>query len=93
MTTAQSIKRKKRMELPAALLTGSTTVLRPVAAEDLPVLHRWDEDPEIRTLMGQNYLEVSIHDWFHSLQTERTCRAWAIENQEGRLIGNSSLRS
>jgi RimJ/RimL family protein N-acetyltransferase len=91
MTTAQSLKRKKRLELPAALLKGSTMALRPIAPEDLPVLQRWDEDPEIRVLMGQNYLDLSIHEWFHSLQTGRTCRAWAIENLEGRLIGELEL--
>ncbi|MDB4894638.1 MAG: putative acetyltransferase [Firmicutes bacterium] len=91
MTTAQSLTRKKRMDLPAALLTGATTVLRPIAAEDLPVLQRWDDDPEISALMGQKYLEVNIRDWFHSLPTDRTCRAWAITNQGGRLIGELEL--
>ncbi|HWI62310.1 MAG TPA: GNAT family N-acetyltransferase [Symbiobacteriaceae bacterium] len=72
-------------------MVGALTVLRKVVADDLPVLHAWDTDPEIIGLMGRKYAEMEIADWFRSLTSDRTCRTWAIETPEGRLIGELEL--
>jgi len=72
-------------------LVGAVTIMRPVAAHDLPVLEAWDEDPEIIALMGRKYADRSTTDWFRSLQGRRTCRAWVIMTHDQRLIGELEL--
>jgi RimJ/RimL family protein N-acetyltransferase len=91
MTTAETLKRRKRAEIPAELLVGNATVMRPVAEEDLSVLQAWDDDPEIIALMGRRYVDSTASDWFRTLATERSNRAWVIENREGRLVGELEL--
>lgn len=90
MTTAQQSKRKKTAP-EADLLVGAVTVMRPVAALDLPVLEAWDNDPTIIALMGKKYSRETTQQWFESLATDRTCRTWAIDTHEGRLIGELEL--
>ncbi|HEY3368157.1 MAG TPA: GNAT family protein [Symbiobacteriaceae bacterium] len=90
MPIIQSEKARGRA-IPAGLLLGETTVMRPVTPGDLPLLQAWDEDPVVTELMGRKYGETNSADWFRSLQTERTCRAWMIENKDGRVVGELEL--
>lgn len=71
-------------------LGGALTILRPVCSEDLPVLAEWDDDPEIVALMGRKF-ESSIHEWFRHTLTDRRCRAMAIEDLAGHLVGEIEL--
>lgn len=84
-------KRPKKTDGELDRVVGQRTVLRRIVAADLPTLHAWDVDPEIIGLMGRKFAEMDIADWFRGLQRDRTCRTWAIETHEGRLIGELEL--
>lgn len=71
----------------AARWDGPLTVLRPITAADLPTLAAWDRDPEIVALMGRKFQDDSAQDWYRRIQAGRTCRALAVEDKGGRLIG------
>lgn len=73
-----------------SILTGRVTVLRPLRPEDLPTLAMWDEDAEILALMGHRY-QSSIEEWFRHVRTDRGCRALAIEDMAGNLVGEVEL--
>lgn len=90
---AKETKDKKPRKTDADLdrVVGRLTVLRRVTAADLPMLQAWDVDPAIVELMGRKYADLDIADWYRSLNSDRTCRTWAIESLEGRLIGELEL--
>lgn len=88
MTIAQTTKRKGKAHVASEILVGTVTALRPIAEADLPVLQGWDADPAIVALMGRQFGDVTVRDWFRSL---RSGRAWAIQTLEGRLIGELEL--
>lgn len=73
-------------------LDGQRVRLRPIAREDLPALHAWDEDPEIVALMGRKFqgFDESPQDWYRRMLTSRRTRALGIEVNE-RLIGEIEL--
>lgn len=91
MTIAVSTQQKRRGQPPSDQLVGAATLIRPVREADLPALQAWDNDPAIIALMGQKYAKTDIVDWFDSLRTDRSCRAFVIETLEGRLIGELEL--
>lgn len=66
-------------------------MLRPVTRDDLPVLQAWDADPVIIELMGRKFQEMNADEWLRSLDTGRNCRAWVIEDLDGRPIGELQL--
>lgn len=72
-------------------VVGAATVLRPVQSGDLVTIEAWDHDPSITALMGRNYIQTSVQQWYRSLTKGRICRAWAIETKERRLIGELEL--
>ncbi|HYF91487.1 MAG TPA: GNAT family N-acetyltransferase [Symbiobacteriaceae bacterium] len=84
-------KRPRKADAELDRVIGRLTVLRRVVAADLPILHAWDVDPEIIGLMGRKYAEMDISDWFRAVNSDRTCRTWAIETLDGRLIGELEL--
>jgi RimJ/RimL family protein N-acetyltransferase len=78
------------MPQPGAALAGRLTTLRPIRQEDLQLLAQWDEDPDIVALMGRRY-QCSVQEWFHHTLTDRRCRALAIEDLAGNLVGEVEL--
>lgn len=83
-----------KARLAAGDLVGGLTVLRPIAAADLPRLSRWDEDPEIIALMGRRFAAggPSPEEWYRRVCQDRHCRVLAIETRHGReLIGELEL--
>ena len=75
-------------------ILGKTVVLRAVEEEDLPLLHKWANDPEIQLIMGSGYFPSSkqFHKkWFDSLQDDKLNQRFAIEAPDVGLIGLSSL--
>lgn len=92
MAIAQTTRRKSKVDVDSDILVGSVTSLRPITEADLPVLQSWDDDPAIIALMGRQFGgDVSVDDWYRSLRSGRACRAWAIETNEGRFIGEVEL--
>jgi RimJ/RimL family protein N-acetyltransferase len=73
-----------------ALLTGSRVCLRPVTGSDLPLLERWDEDPEIEALMGRRFTAVQPTEWLRNHLTGRSGLAWMVE-ETGRPVGELEL--
>lgn len=83
--------RTRKVDRELDSVTGHLTTLRQLVAADLPLLQAWDDDPEIIALMGRKYAETNVTDWFRSLKRDRTCRIWAIDTSEGKLIGEFEL--
>ncbi|MEW8978451.1 MAG: GNAT family protein [Symbiobacterium sp.] len=72
-------------------LPGPSAVrLRPVEADDLSLLRRWDEDPVIAALMGRRFVNVDPADWLRNLRGDRSGRMWMIEWQ-GQPVGEVEL--
>lgn len=84
-------KRSRKADAELDRLAGHLTILRRVVAADLPIMQAWDDDPEIIALMGRKYAETDVSDWFRSLNRDRTCRTWAIDTHDGKLIGELEL--
>lgn len=92
MMKSEANSKQRRTVLPGSeRLAGSLTALRPIEPADLPILQGWDNDPAIIELMGRKYEETAVEDWYQTIERNRTCRALAIETQEGRLIGELEL--
>lgn len=91
MGNATTTTGRKRAETEPERWTGQRTVLRQVTAADLPILQVWDADPAIIALMGRKFQDMNVEDWFQSVNRKQSCRAWVIENLEGRLIGELEL--
>lgn len=88
METTES--NNKTVPAGTAVLAGQTVTLRPVGMADLPLLQVWDADPAIIALMGRRFDEQAPEDWFRSLRSRRSCRAWIVE-AAGRSVGEIEL--
>lgn len=78
----------------AAFLIGKRVQLRPFEKNDLPLLVRWNNDPEIRGLTGEVY-PFSSHAaeaWFERIKDDPN-RVWFIieERETGNPIGECGL--
>lgn len=93
MATATAIRVESRAKgwLVGSVLEGNVTTMRPVAADDLPIMALWDSDPAIIAVMGRKYEQTSAEEWLQELTVARNCRAWAIETKAGRLVGELEL--
>lgn len=75
-------------------IKGKKVTLRAIEQEDLLLLQKWANDPQIQTLMGTIYFPSSkiFHQkWFEKLHEEPLNQRFAIEAPELGLIGISSL--
>ena len=73
---------------------GKRVVLRGIEEEDLPLLHKWANDPEIRHQLGGRHFPSSMDyelRWFASLQTDHLNQRFAIDVPELGLIGTANL--
>lgn len=75
----------------AARLCGRLAAIRPVGADDLPVLRAWDEDPEIVALMGRKFPDLGSEDWQAAALSRRNRRPMVIETCAGKVIGEIEL--
>jgi RimJ/RimL family protein N-acetyltransferase len=91
MANASNTKKRSRAEGDTDRLIGERIALRRVSPADLAVLQAWDEDPEIEALMGRRFAATDAAEWLRAVSRGRTCRAWVIEDQEGRPIGELEL--
>jgi len=78
----------------AVFLSGKRISLRPVEAYDLPLLHTWMNDPEIRGLTGEvtpTSLQ-GVDQYFENLQNDSS-RIWfvIVVKGEDRVIGECGL--
>ena len=76
-------------------IKGKKVILRAIEESDLPLLHKWANDPEIQSTMGSIYFPSSIRfhkKWFEDLQGDSLNQRFAIETPDVGLIGLSSLK-
>jgi diamine N-acetyltransferase len=75
-------------------LIGEHTYLRPLEREDLPLLRRWANDPEIRGITGEvtPMSQAAADEFYEKVRTDRD-RVWfVIVVKEGhRMIGECGL--
>src|SRR4030042_834081 len=75
-------------------LRGRRVILRPFGRDDLPVLARWINDPEVREYIGPFLpkTEIAEEEWLHKQTDNASEVILAIETvEEGRLIGSMGL--
>ncbi len=75
-------------------IKGKSVVLRAVEREDLDLLHKWANNPELQAIMGNIYFPSSraYHEqWYENLQGDILNQRFAIDAPEVGLIGVSSL--
>ncbi len=78
----------------SAFLIGKRVQLRPIEKGDLPLIVRWNNDPEIRGLTGEVYPATlqSEEAWYDRIKDDSS-RVWFIieERETGNPIGECGL--
>jgi len=75
-------------------IIGKKITLRAVEKEDLPILHRWANDPATQDIIGNIHFPSSMdyqNSWFDKLQKDELNQRFAIDTPELGIIGISSL--
>ena len=75
------------------MILGAKTRLRAIEREDIPTFVRWFNDPEVRHYL-EMYLPMSKaqeENWFEAQLKDTSSHIFAIETEEGALIGNIGL--
>jgi len=75
------------------MLEGKLTILRPLTLDDLVFVKEWGKNPEINQyLSGSFKVEMlTLNDNFEDILRKRNCKVFALEDKNGRLIGNLKL--
>ncbi|MBS1158798.1 MAG: wfbC [Proteobacteria bacterium] len=75
---------------------GKKIVLRAIEEDDLPLLHKWSNDPSIQSMLGGWHFPVGMQDqrkWFSSLSFSSDNQRFAIQAPDLGLIGTANLVS
>lgn len=75
-------------------IIGKSVILRAIEHEDLPLLQKWSNDPEINYMLGGWHFPSSKQDqskWFQSLNLTSLGQRFAIEVADLGLIGMANL--
>lgn len=73
-------------------LTGERVILRPLTTSDLPLLWRWNADPELNRLAGEKFARLrDARDWLLNLLKNPRRLGFAVETHDGRVIGDLEL--
>ena len=75
-------------------IKGKVVLLRAIEREDLTLLHKWANDPEIQTMLGGWHFpgSMTITDtWYEQLQSNVLNQRFAIDSCEHGLIGTANL--
>lgn len=75
-------------------IRGKRIVLRAVEQSDLPLLHRWSNEPELQDILGNIHFPSSYEfhkAWFDGLRTDGLNQRLAIDAPDLGLIGLSSI--
>jgi len=71
-------------------IIGEKVILRAIEKEDLDLLHKWSNDPEINYMLGGWHFPSSFQDqekWFSNLSMRDNNQRFAIDTEELGLIG------
>jgi len=77
-------------------IRGKRVSLRAIEREDLPVLNRWANDPEIQRMIGGWHFPTNLQDqeaWFSALSCNSPNQRFAVEADGIGLIGTANLVS
>ncbi len=81
-------------DIQTPFLLGERVYLRPLEREDLPLICKWANDPEIRALTGEvtPMSRAGAEEWFERVRTDRD-RVWFIValKENDRPIGEAGL--
>lgn len=75
-------------------IKGKTVTLRAIEKEDLSLLHKWSNDPEINYMLGGWHFPSSQQDqekWFNNLSLSGLNQRFAIDAPSTGLIGMANL--
>jgi len=75
-------------------IKGKKVVLRAIEKDDLELLHKWSNDPEINYLLGGWHFPSSLQDqekWFNTLSLNSNNQRFAIDTADLGLIGMANL--
>ena len=75
-------------------IRGKHVLLRAIERDDLPLLHRWANDPDIQRQLGGWHFPTSRkdqEDWLATLSCNSLHQRFAVETVELGLIGTSNL--
>lgn len=75
-------------------IKGKKIRLRAIEQEDLELLHKWANDPEINNMIGGWHFPTSKKDqqkWFESFSVSSPNQRFAIDTEELGLIGTANL--
>ena len=75
-------------------IKGKKILLRAIEEDDLPLLHKWANDPSSQDIIGDIHFPSSMQfhkKWFENLQNDVLNQRFAIEAPEIGLIGISSI--
>jgi RimJ/RimL family protein N-acetyltransferase len=75
-------------------IEGKKIILRAIEENDLPLLHKWANDPKTQDIIGNIHFPSSFEyqkKWFSGLQNDSLNQRFAIEAEDTGLIGISSI--
>lgn len=75
-------------------IRGKLVQLRAIESEDLPLLHKWSNDPEINYKLGGWHFPSSMqdqHKWYQSLNLNNNNQRFSIDADGYGLIGMANL--
>ena len=75
-------------------IQGEKVLLRAINENDLPLLHKWSNDPEINYMLGGWHFPSSEEDqekWFNGLSLNSNNQRFAIVTEDLGLIGMANL--
>lgn len=75
-------------------IVGKKVVLRAIEKEDLHLLQKWANDPDIQYMLGGWHFPTNQNDqekWFHSLSCSSLNQRFMVVNNEHTSIGMANL--
>ncbi len=75
-------------------LQGENVTLRAIELEDLPILQKWANNPEIQNWLGGWHFPTSMEDqkkWFAALDVKSLNQRFVIEIEDMGVIGTANL--
>ena len=76
-------------------IKGKLVTIRAIEEDDLPVLHKWGNDPDIWYMLGGWHFPSSfdsLQAWFAGVKNDKLNQRFVIE-AEGKVIGTANLVS
>ncbi len=75
-------------------IKGKSIVLRAIEIEDIGMLQKWANDPEIQYMLGGWHFPTNINDqkkWFDLLSCHSDHQRYIINNEDSKPIGMANL--